>query len=395
MHEVRSFENKDLLAYKRLSSICFTYPTDDEIPGELPPELLRIRRGVFDEKGDLLSAMIEIPYEVRFCGQTVKMVGIGGVVTDPVARGGGAIRAIFETDLPWQYQQGYVLGALYPFSFRFYGKFGYIWTRFGRNMSFSREAIRSDLRRAEEIVRVLPGEDDQGMAEIYRVYIENKNLAVLRSDVMWKERRSGTPWGNMKHAYVLRIGGKPVAYWIGKHEKGDSGAILTMQDMAWTCQTGLEAIFAMIRTMNEVAEIRVQARSGFEPALICNEAWDVGTHEDIQGMTRVINAERALALLPAPVLSGKLTIEVTDEQIAENCGKFTVSSDGCSLTVVRDDHAQSDIRCDIRGLTALVMGRHSFVDAAEMNVVELLNAEKIPMAELLFAQRKLHLNWSF
>ena len=88
MHEVRSFENKDLLAYKRLSSICFTYPTDDEMPGELPPELLRIRRGVFDEKGDLLSAMIEIPYEVRFCGETVKMVGIGGVVTDPVARGG-------------------------------------------------------------------------------------------------------------------------------------------------------------------------------------------------------------------------------------------------------------------------------------------------------------------
>ena len=395
MHEVRSLENKDLLAYKHLCSICFTYPSDDEIPGELTPELLRIRRGVFDEKGNLLSAMMEIPYNVRFCGETVKMVGIGGVVTDPVARGGGAIRAIFEEDLPQQYQQGYVLGALYPFSFRFYGKFGYIWTRFGRNMSFSRDAIRADLRRAEEIVRVLPGEDDQGMAEIYRAYIADKNLAVLRNEEMWKERRNGTPWANMKHAYVLRIGGKPVAYWIGKHEKGDSGATLTMQDMAWTCQAGLEAIFAMIRGMNEVAEIRVQARSGFEPALICNEAWDVNPQEDIQGMVRVINAERALALLLAPVLSGTLTVEVTDEQIAENCGKFTVTCDGCSSTVTRDDNAPADIRCDIRGLTALVMGRHTFADAAEMGIIELLNDQKACLAGLLFAERKLHLNWNF
>lgn len=395
MNEVRSLENKDLLAYKHLCSICFTYPSDDEAPGELTPEQLRIRRGVFDENGNLLSAMMEIPYDVRFCGQTVKMVGIGGVVTDPVARSKGAIRAIFETDLPQQYQQGYVLGALYPFSFRFYGKFGYVWARFGRNMSISRDAIRSDLHRAEEIIRVLPGEDDQGMAEIYRQYVADKNLAVLRTDGMWKERRSGTPWGQLKHAYILRIDGKPVAYWIGKNEKGDNGAVLTMEDMAWTCQAGLEAIFAMLRSMNEVSEIKLQARSGFEPALICNEAWDVTAHEDLQGMVRVINAKRALALLPVPVLPGTLTIEVTDEQIPQNCGKFTVSCDGYSSSVTRNDNAEADMRCDIRALTTLVIGRHHFVDAAEMGIVELLNPQKERFAALLFAERKLHLNWNF
>ena len=395
MNEVRSLENKDLLAYKHLCSICFTYPSDDEVPEELPPELLRIRRGVFDKNGQLLSAMMEIPYDVRFCGQTVKMVGIGGVVTDPVARAQGAIRAIFETDLPLQYQQGYVLGALYPFSFRFYGKFGYVWARFGRNMSISRDAIRSDLRRADEIVRVLPGADDQGMAEIYQQYIADKNLAVLRTEWMWKERRSGTPWGQLKHAYVLRIGGKPVAYWIGKNEKGENGAVLTMEDMAWTCQAGLEAIFAMLRGMNEIGEIKLRVRSGFEPAMICNEAWDVTAHEDLQGMVRVINAERALALLPAPVLPGMLTIEVADEQIPQNSCRFTVNCDGYALTVTQDDRAAADLCCDIRGLTALVMGRHCFADAVEMGLVELLNPRKERFAALLFAERKLHLNWSF
>ncbi len=395
MHQVRSMENKDLLAYKRLCSICYTYTADNEPPAELPEELLRIRRGVFDGEGHLLSAMMQIPYQVRFCNQTVKMVGIGGVVTDPTARAQGAIRAIFEHDLPEKYQEGYVFSALYPFSYRFYGKFGYIWAKFGRNIVIPREALRSDLRRADEILRVLPGEDDLGMPEIYDQYIADKELAILRTEQMWTERRSGTPWENLKHAYVLRMEGKPVAYWIGRMEKGPDGGVLHMQDLAWTCQAGLEAIFAMLRGMNEISSIHVQARSGFEPVLLCNEAWDITTNEDCQGMVRVVNAERALALLSPPVLPGSLTIEVTDEQIPANCGRFTVSSDGYTLSVTREDHAEPDIRCDIRGLSAIIVGRHRFSDVVEFGLVEMLSPEKMRYADMLFEVRRLHLNWGF
>lgn len=395
MIKVRSLENKDLLAYKRLSSICFTHPTDDEVPPELPEEKLRIRRGVFGENGELLSAMTENPFEIRFCGETVKMVGIGGVVTDPIARKGGAVRAMFEQDLPAQYEQGYVFGALYPFSYRFYGKFGYIWAKYGREYRIPRVFLRSDLQRADEIVRVLPGEDDQGMAEIYNQYIANKDFVVLRTEEMWNKRRYGTPWGNLKHAYVLRIGGKPVAYWIGNHVRGEEGATLHMQDLAWTCHAGLEAVFAMIRGMNEITTIKLTARSGFEPGLLSDEPWEVKITGENQGMVRVINAERALALLPVPFLSGQVTVEVTDAQIPANCGKFTVASDGSVLTVTRNDDAEVDLRCNIQGLSALVIGRHTFIDAVEAGVAELLNADKQRYAELLFAKRDIGLNWGF
>lgn len=395
MHEVRSMENKDLLAYKRLCSICYTYTVDNEVPEELPEDQLRIRRGVFDTAGNLLSAMMQIPYQVRFCGQTVKMVGIGGVVTDPVARSRGAIRAIFENDLPAQYQEGYVLSALYPFSYRFYGKFGYVWAKFGRNVSIPREALRNDLHRADEILRVLPEAEDQGMAAIYEAYSADKDFAVLRDKRMWKELRSGTPWESLKYAYVMRIGGKSVSYWIGKMEKRNDGAVLQIQDMAWTCREGLEAIFAMLGGMNEVSEIRVQARSGFEPVLLCNEAWDLSPKEDCQGMVRVVNVERALALLPPPELAGMLTIEVTDEQIPGNCGKYTVSGDGYTISVTRDNNAAADIRCDIRGLTALIVGRHRFADAVEYGMAQLYTPQKARFAERLFAERRLHLNWYF
>lgn len=395
MNQVRSMENKDLLAYKRLCSICYTYRADSELPAELPPEQLRIRRGVFDEEGNLLSAMMQIPYQVRFCGNTVKMVGIGGVVTDPTARARGAIRAIFETDLPAQYREGYVLSALYPFSYRFYGKFGYIWARFGRNYAIPREALRSNLCRAEEILRVLPEEDDQGMAAVYEQYAADKDFVVLRDAEMWKELRSGTPWENLKYAYVLRMGGEPVAYWIGTAEKRPDGQALTLRDFAWTCRAGLEAIFAMIRGMNEFSTIHLQARSGLEPALLCSEAWDVAAQAECQGMVRVVNVEKALALLPAPVLPGTLTIEMTDDQIPENCGRFTVTSDGQTLTVARDDRAEANIRCDIHGLSTLVVGRHRFGDTVSLGLVDLASPEKARFADMLFAERRLHLNWDF
>ena len=146
MSIIRPMTNDDLLAYERLCSICYTYPAK-HAPEPLPDEKLRIRMGVFDEDGKLLSAMMQIPYSVRFGGETVPLIGIGGVVTDPAARGQRAIRHLFEEGLPRLYREGYVFSALYPFSHRFYRKFGYESAEFWRYAKFPRNALRQDLQR--------------------------------------------------------------------------------------------------------------------------------------------------------------------------------------------------------------------------------------------------------
>lgn len=394
MTTLRQMTNEDLLAYKRLSSVCYTYR--DESPAEeLPEELLRMRMGVFDENGALLSAMMQIPYQVRFAGETVRLIGIGGVVTDPAARGQRGVRRLFEEGLPRFYREGSVFSALYPFSHRFYRKFGYEWAEFWRSAEFDRCALRPDLLQADEIVRVLPGEDDQGMRQIYETYVSDKNLPVLRDDWMWSDLRKGTPWDSLKHTYVLKAEGRPVAYWIGRMEKQNSGARLTMLDMAWTCRRGMEAIFAMIRGMNEVDGIAVKVQSGFEPRNLVSEPYDVADKETCTGMVRVINAARALALLPAPILPGRLVVRVRDDQIEGNCGCFVVSGDGYSLTVEKNDREQADISCRIEGLSALVIGRERFDDAVNAGLAQILSDRNMKFASMLFAQRKLHMNQGF
>lgn len=394
MSNLRPMTNQDLLAYQRLCSVCYTY-TATEHPKELPEELLRIRMGVFADDGSLLSAMMQIPYTVRFAGRDVKLAGIGGVVTDPTARGERGVRRLFEEGLPRLYREGHVLSALYPFSHAFYRKFGYEWAEFGRNVGFDRGSIRAGLARADAIRRVLPDEDDCGMRDIYAAYAADKHLALVRTEEMWRDLRRGTPWEHLKHAYVLTVEGRPAAYWIGTMQKEGWKCTLTIHDMAWTCRQGRDAIFAMLRGMNEVECIHLRAYEGFEPREIVGEPYDVSCHSSCDGMLRVVNVERALALLQAPVLPGSLTIAVQDDQIPENCGRFTVTSDGWSLAVTRDDHAQPDAAMSIHGLSALMSGRWSFTRAVKEGAAQCLNEKKLGFADLLFTRHELHMNHDF
>lgn len=394
MNVIRRMTNDDLLQYQRLCSICYTYRATDA-PQPLPEEQLRMRMGVFAPDGTLLSAMLQIPYNVRFAGETVRLLGIGGVVTDPCHRSEGHVRRLFEEALPRLYREGYVFSALYPFSHRFYRKFGYEPAEFWRNVEIPRASLRRDLVMADEIVRLLPGDDASPVKAVYEKYAADKHLALVRGDDAWKGILQGTPWEHLKYAYIMKKSGKAIAYWVGTMHKEGWRCTLTLKDFAWTCPEGLEAIFAMIRRMNEVEGIVLHAQGGFDPRALVDEPYDVQWKEPCDGMLRVMNVERALVLLSAPPLPGTLHIRVTDGQIPENNGVFALACDGYSLSVTREDNAEADMSCDIRGLSVLMAGGHSFDDCVRMGAACLHQEKRRRFAQLLFSRRELHMNQDF
>lgn len=395
MATIRSMTNDDLLSYKRLASICYNYADADE-PKPCAEDELRQRVGLFDDDGTLLSAMIHHRFTARFEGHDVPLVGIGGVVTDPVARGQRGVRRLFETYLPKLREEGYIFSALYPFSHVFYRKFGYELAFEQRVAELPREKLRDDLCQADEIVRVLPEQDDQGMRRIYERYIADRHFAIERDDRMWRDLREGTPWEKMKYAYVLKRKGESIAYWIGSVCKDGSGSVLTPDDLAYTCREGCEAIFAMLRGMNEVGTIRLYAPAELEPRWLVRDPYQVSFKSiNCGGMLRVIDVEKALMLLAAPPIAGSLTIQVTDQQIAENNGYFTVMGDGCALRVSRGEKRTADLCCTVNGFSALIGGLQTFDDALLAGHAALATEECRPFAAMLFPKRKTHLNWGF
>lgn len=395
MATIRSMTNDDLLSYKRLASICYTY-TDADEPKQCTEEELHQRVGVFDDDGTLLSAMIHHRFTARFEGHDAALVGIGGVVTDPVARGQRSVRKLFEQYLPVLYDEGYIFSALYPFSHTFYRKFGYELAFEQRRAELTPGSLRDDLCRADEIVRVLPDQDDQGMRQIYERYIADKHFAIQRDDRMWRDLRQGTPWEKMKYAYVLKRKEESVAYWIGSVSKEGSKAVLTPDDFAYTCREGCEAIFSMFRGMNEIGVISLYLPAELDPRWLVRDPYDVSFKDmNCGGMLRVINVEKALRLLEAPPLAGSLTIQVTDQQIACNNGRFTVEGDGGALHIAQDENRPADLCCTVNGLSALIGGLQTFDDALLAGHATLMTDGCHRFASMLFPKRKSHLNWGF
>ena len=394
MSIIRALTLEEIASYNKLSSICFTYThkTEDLAPKEMPPEKLRQFRGAFDEDGTLLGGMIMIEMDCRFEGHTCPFLGIGGVVTDPAERRRGAIRRIFEEGLPRLRNEGFVLSALYPFSHVFYRKFGYELGIVKRMAKFSPSSLRSDLHRAASIRRILPEEPDGGMQQVYEKYIANKNLAVVRSADHWRDLRRGTPWENLKYSYVLYNEEKePMAYWVGTMAKGGDGATLTIADMAYTCREGMESIFAMFRTMNEVSSVRTLAAQDMPLRFLMNDPYDMSEETSCGGMVRVMDVEKALAMLPAPALAGRCIVEVSDQPIPENNGRFAIVSDGEKLTVERTTN-DPDLKCTINGLSALVVGTLDFQGSLDARLAQLIQSPNERFMKELFRRRQQHLH---
>lgn len=396
--EIRQIQLGERAAYEKLSARGFTYPYKEE-PEAWAKEAAAMRQyhGAFDEKGRLCSAMIQLDYGCHFGGQETKLLGIGGVVSDPALRRNGGIRALFEEGLPRARREGYTFSALYPFSHVFYRKFGYELAQVSREAVLEPQALRDDLRGAAEISLVLP-EDAEGHAavrQVYEDYARERNLSLHRDDALWERKWKGATLEQMKYLYLLRdAAGTPVAYWLGEVETQPGGMKgLHLTDMAWRRLEGLEAIFAMLRGSNEFVKVRLLASADVELRYFLKEPYQLEEKTFCNGMARVLDVRRALAMMPAPALPGKCVLRVQDAQIAENCGVFRITGDGRELLVEDAETEAADIETDIGGLTLLVLGS---MDIAQFAMQRRGAVWRVtPFMQLLFTRRGTFLHDAF
>lgn len=392
---LRPFTQEDLLPYRRLMSICYTYALDNpDKPVEMDENALRQRYGVFGEDGTLLSAMTQLPLTCWFEGQRIPLLGIGGVVTDPTARCGGGVRQLFEECLPRLSREGYVFSALYPFSHVFYRKFGYEYAVRRRVVTFLPRDLRKGLRPAASIRRILPEDDDAALRALYRAWAASYNLSCDMDDC-FREDRAGQPWA-LKHTYLLRNeNGSPIAFWTGKVDKSSGSAVLQLQRFAWSGKAGMEALFAMLRGMNEIRQVKLNAPPDLPIAYLIEEPYNYQESIECGGMVRVMNVIKALSLLSSPAVPGKCVLRIQDEQIPENNGFFRVSSDGTRLSVQPVEPPRSDLSCTIGGLSVLVTGAQSLHEAVLSGLVQQTRGSGAEWAKLLFKKRGLYLNRDF
>ena len=204
--EVRPIKPEEKTTFDKIQTIAFMFRRDfreEEKKKEGAAsgnarqdadETYKTGRAAFDDTGKMCSCFDLIPHQVIFDGNPVKMGGIGGVASLPEEREKKFIRNIFEYAMKEMYEDGYVFSYLYPFSHVYYRKFGYELNMTTVNYSIPITSFRQ-FTQTGCLNMVTDDAERQIIKALYEEYIKDKNLAVVRSDRLWKSDSTTTRTG--------------------------------------------------------------------------------------------------------------------------------------------------------------------------------------------------------
>lgn len=297
----------------------------------------------FEDDGETMTSCLSaIRYPIQFDGNSVWMTAIGGVSSLPHFRNQGGIRGCFEALLPDLYREGILFSFLYPFSFAYYRKFGY---------EAGLRAITYECR-----LNYLPAAGGRGkcllvdrqnrdmlLKAIKKVY-ENWQNAYngMVENETWEYRfvTEADPYKKQEFTYVyFDEAEEPCGYMTFTKERDGWTQKLICSRFVFTDAEGLLGLLGLARSMKADHESILFTLPETPDIGAMLPEWAFGAlkkQEKNLGMVRVINAEQVLAKARYRG-SGQLSLLLTDEQIAENNGVFTVQyRDGRAVTVEKN-----------------------------------------------------------
>jgi len=360
--DVRKLSPEERFEASLISTVAFHMRMED--PEKSREESLKETKedwGAFAEDGKMMARIINNRYDTWLDGHIVPNGGIGAVSTLPEYRNTGAVRAIFDRLLPEAYRAGEVISTLYPFSHAFYRKFGYETVRWRNDYEFS-PSVLGGYRFSGTAELWKPGDPVAEYTGLYNRFASGFNLAMRRDDrMMLEDHIKGEYYRDRKFAYLLREGGKPVAYLVFQDIRHDPAAILSVQDLAWDGRPGFEAILGFLaRFTADYGTVRLFLPSCLEllSVIRCPRAYDIQQTARQDYMIRPVNARKLLEIMRKPEGSSFVIRIEGDMQIPENNGTWSVSAGGVVPT-----EKDPDLAVSVQALGQLAAGCVSLSEA--------------------------------
>lgn len=323
-----------------------------------------------------VASFIMNKYQSRFDGHVVKMGGVGGVATLPAHRRGGAIRACMQASFRDLYDSGFVLSSLYPFSSAYYRKFGFengqpcqLWT-----------LPLSDLNVPDvggRVYQLFPGDDYAPLLAVYNAVYEDCNLSVVR-EVYDEDLAEKNLLEEKRYIFVWEDEtGAPGAFLIG----GRDGEVLNCRTdfsarngLLFRDARALQGLLHFVRTafIANFEAIRFSTPAHTNVISLFPEVTSIDCKLFVNGMLRVVNVEEALKLCRCRG-EGKLTAQVNDPLLPENCDTFQIEFAPNAENKVRRVTEQPDVVLNIGDFSALLLGVRGAEEFPWMPAVQVKN----------------------
>ncbi len=286
-----------------------------------------------------------------FNGKRVEGWGIGGVATAVHHRGEGLAKGLMADMLREARERGVAVSALYPATSHLYRTLGYECAGVYQRYELPIRDLQVD--RAPGRVEPITGDQVDVLKVVYERSARQHNGFMARPEYFWDIVFNA----EKHHGYVLYCDEEPEGYVIYNRRDmatGDERDVVAINDMhAVSPAAGRLALrlLASLSTINNAArwygapdELLYWLLPEQRIKPIYREHW----------MLRLIDVEAAFRQRGYPPITGELHLEVADDVLAENAGRYVLTLRRGEPTVQRGGSGR--IRCDVRALAAVYTG---------------------------------------
>ncbi|MBN1901278.1 GNAT family N-acetyltransferase [Candidatus Sumerlaeota bacterium] len=344
------------------------------------------------EKDRIASFVRMLKYKVWVGGCEMRMGGIGAVSTWADAQGRGYAGDLMRRSVCIMRDRGDALSALYPFSHRYYGKFG--WASMGERIIYA-EARQNDIIPHEEksLVRWCKGEEDIDLLDAaYRKYAQRYNGMTIRPRERWAAILRSMQELNGQIYLIIRDE-NPIGYLYCEQILGKPGGHETIvRDFACTTQEAYRAMFGFFASLpTNVGKITLSAPFLPNLASFYKEPF-ITMKWALPFQYRVLDVERAIGARGFnPDAKGHLKIKILDECGDWNTGVWEIEVASGKGFAKKTTGKKSDIEMTIQDFSRLYMGAFDAASLAAHGVLENIPEKTIMKMDALFRDHPVHL----
>lgn len=349
--------------------------------------------------GQIVISLSAIPYNVWLGGTYLPMLGIAGVANALESRRRGYASKLCIEAIKRGREQGYIISILYPFRFDFYNKLG--WGAIGELIEYRFNPKSLPCYETRKNVRRFKPSDLDSIASCYQTFVESHNCLAECPESVWQIKLKTS----QNHDNILMVyekEGKITGYLTiffksGKEMLSQELIVVELIYQDKESYQGLLGFLSSISDQVSIVRYWAQVSEGFhyllkdprdvQQPILSGLVSKVGSY-GLGYMMRVLDVEKALKVRPNyNNVTGTATLQIHDEQIPENNGKFQLTLLNGKIEVSRVNVKNACISLSIDVFSQLYSGALSLeranflglISVNEPSVVEWLNdALKLP-----------------
>lgn len=292
-----------------------------------------------------------IPMSQWWGGHRVPMTGIAAVCIAPEHRGSGAALAMMQQMVQELHTQGVPISVLYPATQRLYRKAGYEQGGFSCIWETQTESIQI---KEQPLPVFAVSSHHQAFYELYQKQAKLHNGLLERHQALW-ERVFKPDENEAVYTYMIGSVDQPQGYIIFSQHYNKDSSYVRVRDWVILTTAAMKTFWSFLSNhRSQIDDVRWTS-AVVDPLTLLLPEQTAKHKSSKRWMLRVIDVTKALEKRSYPsAIQAELHLEIQDELLAQNNGKFILSVANGRGEVTSG--GKGEMKLSITGLAPLYTG---------------------------------------